>query len=133
MQSAIYILAVVAEICIGISSYTQAYMSEYAGDADGLIAFMNENVKEGDLLYTIEDAEGLSLSLPFYDNDLTNYETISEIDAASEEFNGIDNNIWCAVLDGYDASDADYGDYELEYVDEFAFDRYTFKMYKMIR
>ena len=49
------------------------------------------------------------------------------------------NNVWVAVLGGYEGTDeydsdmeeiADDG-YGLEYISEFRFDRYMFKMYKL--
>ncbi len=71
LKKPLFLFIIVLEVLIGAVSFKNALASEYAEGADELIAFLHENVKEGDLLYTIEDAEGLSLSLPFYEDRLT--------------------------------------------------------------
>ncbi len=86
-------------------------------------------MNEGDLLYTVEDAEGLSLSLPFYDDRLTWREDISELENPS--LTEPPGTIWLAVLDGYEELIPDTGEYEPVYIDEFTFDRYRFRMYKL--
>ena len=113
----------ILELLTGIAGFLQAYQSEYAGNAEELIAFLEENVKPGDQLYTLEDAEGLSLSLPFYDDALTNVESPDDLDP--------DKTIWCAILTGYDYSPKELDGFSLEPVGDFAFDRYQFFLYKM--
>ncbi|MCR5108748.1 MAG: glycosyltransferase family 39 protein [Lachnospiraceae bacterium] len=114
------------EVLIGIFSYKNAYASENAGDAGELIAFLNDNVSEGDLLYTVEDAEGLALSLPFYDDRLINYEDMDDIEAKRRG-----HKVWVAVLDGFE-NDKDVPDKNrLLFMDEYSFDRYSFKLYVM--
>ncbi|MBQ7564427.1 MAG: glycosyltransferase family 39 protein [Lachnospiraceae bacterium] len=115
----------ILELLAGIAGFLQAYQSEYAGNAEELIAFLEENVKPGDQLYTLEDAEGLSLSLPFYDDALTNVESPDDLDP--------DKTIWCAILTGYDYSPKELDGFSLEPVGDFAFDRYQFSLYKMTK
>ncbi len=129
LKKPLYIAIIVLELLIGAVTYTQARASEYAPGADRLIEWLEENVNEGDLLYTVEDAEGLSLSLPFYDDRLTWREDTSELENPSlTEPLG---TIWLAVLDGFEELIPDTGEYELVYIDEFTFDRYRFRMYKL--
>lgn len=136
---------IMLELVTGIYSYTQAFTSEYARGADELTAWFNENVFEGDSLYTLEDYEELAWCLPFYDDDLTNYETLDEAVTAAGG-----NNVWVAVMNGYEdetadelpegnpgyaayISELDDAGYSLEYEDIFRFDRYMFKMFRLIR
>ena len=136
-------VTVIIQIVIGIYSYTDAYSKEYAPGANELISWLNENIREGDCLYTLEDYEELAYCLPFYCNSLTNFEKFEE---AAKERNG--NNIWVAVMDGYEnetMSDLPSGNsgyeyyineihdsnFDLEYINVFRFDRYMFKMYRL--
>ena len=122
--------AVGLELLVGIAGYIQAFQSEYAGKTTELIEYLSENVKPGDLLYTLEDAEGLSLSLPFYDSDLVNIESLIELSDLTE--NADSRTIWCAILEGYEYTEDELGDYELSYIGDFSFDRYRFSLFKMI-
>ena len=129
LKKPLYIGILILELSIGIVTLSAAYRSEYAPGADDLITYLHENVQEGDILYTIEDAEGLSLSLPFYDERLTNYEELSELKQLAAAHPDV--SIWCAVLDDYDYSPAETDGFSLTYVGDFSFDRYTFKLYRM--
>ena len=136
---------IMLELVTGIYSYTQAFTSEYARGADEMTAWLNKNVFEGDSLYTLEDYEELAWCLPFYDGNLTNYETLDEAVTAAGG-----NNVWVAVMNGYEdetanelpkgnpgyaayASELEDAGYTLEYEDVFRFDRYMFKMFRLIR
>ncbi len=127
-------LIVILEIVIGIYSYNLAYTNEYAPGIDELKGWLKDNVTEGDSLYTLEESEELAFCLPFYDSDLTNYEDLKEaVDKAG------DNHVWVALLNDYDGSEGYDSDikeikdsgYDIEYISEFRFDRYMFKMYKL--
>ena len=129
LKKPLYIGIIVLELLIGAVTYTRAYESEYAPGADRLTGWLNENVNEGDILYTVEDAEGLSLSLPFYDDRLTFREDISDLKNPSRpESTG---TLWLAVLEGFEESVPDTGVYKPVYIDDFSFDRYRFRMYKL--
>ncbi|MCR4923120.1 MAG: glycosyltransferase family 39 protein [Lachnospiraceae bacterium] len=119
-------LVLIMELIIGAISYRNAYARENEGDALELINYLNENVSEGDILYTVEDAEGLALSLPFYDDRLTNYEELSEVE---EKRKG--HKVWVAVLEGFELDEHIPNKEKLKYIDEFSFDRYRFKLYLM--
>ncbi|MCR5419803.1 MAG: glycosyltransferase family 39 protein [Lachnospiraceae bacterium] len=137
-----YLYAVILlQIFTGIVSYDQAFKSEYTKGADEMISWLHENTKEGDILYTLEDYEELAYCLTFYENRLTNAETLDEAVKAAQN-----SDIWVAVLDGYakepDSShprgNAGYAAYVKEIEDkgyslipkgDFAFDRYHLKIY----
>ena len=128
-------LIVIIEIVIGINAYNIAYASEYAPGVRELTDWLSHNVSEGDALYTLEESEELSLCLPFYDNRLTDHTGLDDAVEAAQ-----DHNVWVAVLDDYEGSgeyerclsEIDEKGYSLEYISEFRFDRYMFKMYKLI-
>ncbi|MCR5788745.1 MAG: glycosyltransferase family 39 protein [Lachnospiraceae bacterium] len=129
LRKPLFIALVVLELLVGAVSYKTAFASEYAPGAEELTAFLKENVREGDLLYTIEDAEGLSLSLPFYDDRL---EYIQTLPVPSGRVSGEEGPvIWCAVLDGYEDGAPAFEGYTAEYVGDFTFDRYAFRLYKL--
>lgn len=136
---------IVLELIIGAYSYTQAFTSEYAPGANETIKWLNENVSGGDTLYTLEDYEELAWCLPFYDKKLKNYETLDEAVTAAGS-----GNVWVAVMNGYEdeplselpegnpgyavyADELEEKGYSLEYIDVFRFDRYMFKMFRLVR
>ncbi|MCR4738869.1 MAG: glycosyltransferase family 39 protein [Lachnospiraceae bacterium] len=118
----------VTEVFIGCIGYCNAYNSEYRGDPHRLISYLKENVNEGDILYTIEDAEGLALCLPFYDDRLRNIEDIGDVEREKA-----DHTVWVAILDGYDPDSAEkeLDDNTLIPKGDFSFDRYDLKLYVM--
>ncbi len=127
---------IVFEVTVGVYSYVQAFTSEYAPGSDETIRWLKENVSYGDSLYTLEEYEELAYCLPFYDANLTNYETLDEAAGAAG-----DNDVWVAVLAGYEDTpefkgymdEIDLKGYGTEYMGAFRFDRYVFRMYKLIR
>lgn len=127
-----YYTAVVAIMLVaGIIGYISEYKIEYTTNPDKLITFLEENVKEGDVLYTIEDAEEMAFCLPFYDERLTNYEELDDAISAAENSN---SNIWISVIDysECDFSELEDNGFKAEKEDTFSFDRYTFDMYKAV-
>ena len=136
---------IMLELLTGFYSYTQAFTAEYARGTDEMTAWLDKNVSEGDSLYTLEDYEELAWCLPFYDDRLTNYETLDEAVTAAGG-----NNVWVAVMNGYEdetaaelpkdnpgyaayASELEDAGYSLEYENVFRFDRYMFKMFRLVR
>ena len=126
-----YYVFIVIEVLCGIFGYVSEYNIEYANNPDELVSFLEANVEDGDVLYTIEDNEELAFCLPFYEIDLTNYEDLGEAISAANANNG---DIWLTVID--------YSDYNFKELTEngllaekegtFSFDRYTFDMYKVV-
>lgn len=128
----IYYAAIIFTILIGITGYVKEYQIEYSESADKIDRYLEQNVKPGDILYTIEDNEEMAFCLPFYEEDLTNYEDLNEAVNAAKANN---STLWLSVID-YDYSDYDFSEldnynYSPEYIDEFTFDRYTIKLYRL--
>lgn len=124
-------LAVV--IFAGICGYIREYGFEYTTNPTELITYLEANVEEGDVLYTIEDNEEMAFCLPFYEEKLTNYEDLSEAVAASKDNN---SDIWLAVIDysnDYDFAELSKYGLKPEEPHEFTFDRYTFTLYRLAR
>lgn len=125
-----YYVLVGVVVLAGIFGYEREYHIEYDTNPDKVIAYLDANIQDGDVLYTIEDNEEMAFCLPFYDEKLTNYEDLSEAVKASEDAG---SDIWLTVID---YSDYDFGEldkYNLKAVDpeEFTFDRYSFTMYRL--
>lgn len=119
------------EIIIGVVGYHQTYFSEYAEGVDTLTTYLDANITENDVLYTLEDYEELAYCLPFYAPGLTNYEDLPDAVAAADGTGGV---LWCAVMDGYKYEEAVFNEYglKMEFVGEFRFDRYIFKLYQLL-
>ncbi len=119
-------------ILCGIIGYIKEYKIEYSESASEEIEFLNENVQDGDILYTIEDAEEMAYCLPFYNDKLTNIEDLDEAVSLADINN---SNLWLTVIDYYDYDFSELSKYSLtpEYIGDFTFDRYTFSLYKLIK
>ncbi len=85
----------------------------------------------------MEGSEELACCLPFYNGDLVNYEALDDAVNAANEVPG--SEVFVAVLDSFEGTE-DYDlaikeiqdkGYGIEYISEFRFDRYMFKMYKL--
>lgn len=129
LQKYYYIFVAIA-VYAGVMGYVQEYEIEYSTNPNEVIAYLENNVEDGDILYTIEDAEEMAFCLPFYDESLTNYEDLSE---AVKEAEKNDSGIWLTVMDYCDYDFSELERYNLKAVDkhEFTFDRYSFEMYRL--
>lgn len=126
-----YAAAILIILC-GISGYVKEYKIEYTENADEIINFLDSNVENGDVLYTLEDNEEMAFCLPFYEEDLTNYEDLNEAVNASENAG---SDIYVSVIDYYDYDFKEIKDlgYTPEFEGDFAFDRYKIKLYKLYK
>lgn len=126
-----YYVIIVVFIFVGICGYINEYKIEYSENPDKLIAFLDSYVDSGDILYAVEDSEEMAFCLPFYDEELTNYENLKEAIKAKEDTN---ENMWISVIDyaEYDFSELEGYGFEANYVDTFTFDRYTVDIYEVI-
>lgn len=118
-------------IMCGIAGYIQEYRIEYAKGIEEFLPVLKSQVKDGDILYTIEDNEELAFCLPFYAPELTNYEVLDEAVAALKE----DSTLYCTVLSGAseDIRQIDPHAFTIELLGEYHFDRYSFQLYKLIK
>lgn len=137
----ISVAALIAVVAVGICSYTVEYRTEYDTDANSEIAFLRNNIKEGDLYYSIGGHEEMQNCIPFYtylDKDgaeLTFMTPLEEAVIMSQK-NG--TTLWISVLDGFEPSEDDlltldrYG-LGMEKEAEFEFDRYRCDFYKVLQ
>lgn len=125
-----YYVFIAVELFAGIFGYINEYNIEYSTNPDELISFLESKVKDGDILYTIENAEEMAFCLPFYDESLTNYEDLDEAAAAAISTG---NNLWMSVMDYAIFSPAaiEGRGFVIDHVGTFTFDRYTFDLYKV--
>ena len=126
-----YYVFVAVSVFAGICGYINEYEVEYSTNPDEVISFLESDVNDGDVLYTIEDAEEMAFCLPFYDEGLTNYEDLSEaVDAADNA----GTTLWLTVMDYSDYDFKELDEYNLKAVEprQFVFDRYTFTMYQLV-
>ena len=126
-----YYVIILVFIFVGICGYINEYKIEYSENPDKLIAFLDSYVDSGDILYAVEDSEEMAFCLPFYDEELTNYENLKEAIKVKEDTN---ENMWISVIDyaEYDFSELEGYGFEANYVDTFTFDRYTVDIYEVI-
>lgn len=125
-----YNVFVAVAIFAGICGYMGEVKIEYDTNPEAMISYLEANVEDGDVLYTIEDAEEMAFCLPFYDDKLTNYEELSEAVKAARN---ADSEIWLTVMDYSDYDFDELEEYNLRAIDpqEFSFDRYTFTLYRI--
>lgn len=124
--------SIVLLILSGIAGYIKEFQIEYSTNADSIDKYLETNTKPGDVLYTLEDNEEMAFCLPFYEENLTNYEDLEEALAVAESNN---SSVYLSVIDYYDYNfkELEKYNFKAEYIDEFAFDRYTFKLYKLVK
>jgi len=125
-----YMVFLIIEIAACMCGYLNEFKIEYSSDATAVIEYLQKNVEDGDILYTIEDSEEMAFCLPFYDEALTNYEDLSEAVKAAKDNN---SDLWLTVIDYSDYDFKELEDYNLKAVDKetFEFDRYKFDIYRL--
>ncbi|MCR5591927.1 MAG: glycosyltransferase family 39 protein [Lachnospiraceae bacterium] len=136
-----FIAAAAISVAVGACTYAVTFSGEYATSADEEIAFLSENINEGDVLYCIGGHEELQNCIPFYtyvDGSAAELTFMFPLDAAADlsEKNGSD--LWIAVLDGASPDDSDLETLEgyglcMEKEADFEFDRYRCEFYKAKR
>ena len=124
-----YYVVVTLLVLSGVAGYVNEYHIEYDTNPDAIISYLNDNVQDGDVLYSYEDNEEMKFCLPFYDERLTSYdELIDAINAAKSS----DATLYVSVIDykEFDPAEIENRGFNIEFVDTFSFDRYTFDLYK---
>lgn len=114
-------------ILAGIIGYIKEYQIEYADGLNTMRIVCDANFEEGDGTVSFEEADAIAECLNFYYPELTHY-TIDEIEQ-------IQGNIWCIVTEDYTQYFRDFMDkypYNAEFLGDFRFDRYQFKLYQLI-
>ena len=132
--------AVAVIVITGICTYHVQFEKEYGNSADEEIAFMRENIGEGDIFFSIGGHEEMQNCIPFYTylddatNELTFVYPIEEAIKASKERG---TTLWISVLDGFSPSDEqqealDARGLELQKAADFEFDRYRCGFYRVV-
>ena len=137
----LFTAALIATLFIGIFTYSSMFRNEYGNTADEEIAFLRENVREGDVYYSIGGHEEMQNCIPFYtylDKDSAELEFSSSLEAAINLSNERGSTVWVSVLDGYEPSEKDLAilrekGLSLEKSADFEFDRYKCEFFKVIR
>ena len=133
------VLALVAALAVGICVYFVEYRTEYGQTADEEITFLRDNVKEGDVYYSIGGHEEMQNCIPFYtylDSKTCELTFVTPLEEAiiTAEDTGV--TLWISVLDGYSPSEDDvrtlekYG-LKMKKEADFEFDRYKCEMYRV--
>ncbi len=113
-------------VLIGIQTYRSEWQLEYGVDPSAMIAYLDENVEEGDGILTCADSEALYWCLSFYAPQAKAFVTT---DTALEALkNNEIRELWIAVDEGVALPDTPTTP---DPVDEFTFDRYRIKLYHL--
>ena len=134
-----FIAVAAATVIIGICSYSVEYGLEYGNSADEEIAFLRDNVGEGDVLYCIGGHEEMQNCIPFYtylDKDTPELTFVHPLESAIEEARRRGTVLWVSVLDGCSPTEDEtevIKDNGLSMVKmaDLEFDRYKSELYKV--
>ena len=137
----VFYAALAASAVIGVFTYTVEYRVEYGNSADEEIAFLRENISEGDIYFSIGGHEEMQNCIPFYtylDKDTHDLTFVTPLETAVERSQEAGTTLWVSVLEGFAPADDDMKvlrDHGLTLKKEadFEFDRYRCEMYKVIR
>ena len=137
----VYTGAIIATVIIGACTYGIEIRTEYGNSADEEIAFLRDNVSEGDVYYSIGGHEEMQNCIPFYtyiEKDTPDLTFEPSLDKAIEMSDELGSTLWVSVLDGFSPSVDDLrtlADKGLSMIKaaDFEFDRYKCEMYKVTR
>ena len=132
--------AIAAIAVIGICTYCVQFEKEYGNSADEEIAFLRENIKEGDVFFSIGQHEDLQNCIPFYtylDDDTSELTFVYPLEEAVNASKERNTTLWIAILDGYDLTGEqkkllEDWDLSLQKAADFDFDRYKCTFYKVV-
>ncbi len=137
----VFCLVLAASLIIGICSYSVEYKTEYGNSADEEIEFLRNNIREGDVYYSIGGHEEMQNCIPFYtylDEQTAELTFVYPLEAAIKEADNRNSALWITVLDGFEPGDEDrqlllsYG-LSMTKMADFEFDRYKCEMYRVDR
>ena len=133
--------AMAAALIIGVCSYSVEYKTEYGNSADEEIAFLRDNIREGDVYFSIGGHEEMQNCIPFYtylDKQTAGLTFVYPLEEAIKESGQRGSTLWITVLDGYEPDEdqirllSDNGLSMIKMAD-FEFDRYKCEMYRVDR
>ena len=133
-----YVVSCVCAVFVGICTYIVAFKAEYGNTADEEIAFLRDNVSEGDIYFSIGGHEEMQNCIPFYtylDSETPELTFVYPLEEAIKKSQEKGTGLWISVLDGFEPTREDMEIFEkygitLEKKADFSFDRYRCEMYK---
>ncbi len=133
--------ALAVSLVTGACTYSLELRTEYGSSADEEIAFLRENIGEGDVLFCVGQHEELQYCIPFYtylDSKTPEITFVPSLENAIETAEERGTTLWVAILDGYDLSPKDRAILEnrglkLYKAADFDFDRYMGEFDKITR
>ena len=120
------ILIYVFVLLAGVIGYVKEYQIEYADGYETMKIVCDANFAEGDGTISFEEADAIAECLGFYYPELTHYSV--------DTIKSIRGNIWCIVTEEYEQYFRDFLDknpYTSDFLGDFRFDRYSFKLYQL--
>ncbi|MCR5526007.1 MAG: glycosyltransferase family 39 protein [Lachnospiraceae bacterium] len=119
------IITVLVILSVGICTYSTQFSSEYDKNVKYMTEFFDNNVEDGDGYVIYESAYQIENCMRYYYPDLKKYD-LKNIDK-------ITGNVWYFLVDGYEdeLDHAIKSGLNFVYVGDFAFDRYSFKLYRL--
>lgn len=132
-------VAAVFLVYISVCSYLVEFDVEYSSSADEEIAYLQDNIEQGDIFFGIGGHEEMENCIPFLSKVSNGAELtfVYPLDNALETARNNNVNLWISVLDEYDVSPEEAGlidayGYELIKQTDFEFDRYKCELYKAV-
>ena len=110
----------------GTIGYIKEYQIEYTDGLDTMRTVCDANFEAGDGTISFEESDAIAECLGFYYPELTHYPV--------EEIDEIEGNIWCIVTEEYIQYFMDFMEknpYDADFLGDFRFDRYSFKLYQL--
>lgn len=119
------LLAAVTFAAVGLCTYSTQFSSEYDKSVNYMTEFFDNNIRDGDGYIIYESAYQIENCMRYYYPELKKYD-LKHIDEIS-------GNVWYFLVDGYEdeLDHAIKNGLNFVYVDDFAFDRYSFKLYRL--
>lgn len=112
-------------ILVDATTYISQYRQEYASGVTEMTSFFDQNISAMDGYLISEDDYQIEICFRYYYPDLKKY----DVDHIKE----IKGTIWYFLVDGFeeDFDKVKAQGYSSEYIGNFTFDRYHFKLYKL--
>ena len=134
-----YYAALVLSLIIGVCSYSVEYNIEYGSSADEEILFLRDNIREGDVYFSIGGHEEMQYCIPFYtylDKQTAELTFVYPLEEAINEAQKRGSTLWITVLDGYRPDEEDMellssNGLSMTKMADFEFDRYRCEMFRV--
>jgi uncharacterized membrane protein len=107
-------------------NYILQFHAEYQPGVTEMTNYFNEHISDDDGYLIYEDNYQIEICFRYYFPDLKKYNI--------QNMNDIKGTIWYLAVPGYESklSSTQFDSYEKEFINDFHFDRYSFKLYQLI-